>query len=345
MRYEHYNDVGAVATPKLGAKYSPNDDVDFETSWGKSFKAPTLFQEYLTRAAYLYKPTLLGGSDRTPGDTALYIYGGNPDLKPEHATTWTDTLSWHPRSSPGLRAELSYFQIAYNGRVVLPIQPATVALSNPNFAQFVIFNPTPAEVEADVASAPAGLLNFSGYTYNPATVIAIVNNIYTNVVRQDVHGVDASLIYPFPLWAGQATLTAAGTWLVSHQKTTATSAATALAGTAFYPPHLRSRDGISWEKRGFVLSAFINYIGGIRDVFVTPPTKGDSMTTVDATAVYHAPASAGILSNTDVSLSVLNIGDAHPPYLENHSDYAPHFDSTNYSDIGRFVSFSIAKHF
>ncbi|MFX5510210.1 TonB-dependent receptor, partial [Acinetobacter baumannii] len=44
VRYERYPGVDAVATPKLGIIYAPTADIAIKGSWGRSFRAPTLFQ-------------------------------------------------------------------------------------------------------------------------------------------------------------------------------------------------------------------------------------------------------------------------------------------------------------
>src|SRR3546814_94272 len=46
---------------------------------------------------------------------------------------------------------------------------------------------------------------------------------------------------------------------------------------------------------------------------------------------------SGFLSNTSVSLSVLNIFNEKPPYIRTTSAIGYHYDSTNYSTVGRFV--------
>ena len=89
LRAEDYDSFGRIATPKVGLVYEPTADLSIKGTWGKSFKAPTLFQRYWTKTAYLYDPAPFGGSGFPAGSTVLVNWGGNTDLKPERATTWS----------------------------------------------------------------------------------------------------------------------------------------------------------------------------------------------------------------------------------------------------------------
>src|SRR3546814_13461810 len=46
VRYEDYPGIGDVATPKFGLIYAPNTTFEIKASWGTSFRAPSLRQEY-----------------------------------------------------------------------------------------------------------------------------------------------------------------------------------------------------------------------------------------------------------------------------------------------------------
>jgi hypothetical protein len=46
------------------------------------------------------------------------VSGGNTNLKPERANTWSATLDFHPVAISGLRIEVSYFDVKYRDRIV-----------------------------------------------------------------------------------------------------------------------------------------------------------------------------------------------------------------------------------
>lgn len=207
LRYERYPGVDSVATPKIGIIYAPVADVTIKGSWGKSFRAPTLFQQYQVRSALLYPAASLGGT-YPAGATALLLQGGNPALKPERARTWTATIEFTPHQLAGLHLQLGYFSTHYTDRIVTPISFQAQALSNPLYAGQVSLAPGVGAVTAAIADA-AQFFNVSGRPYDPANVVAIVDNSNVNAGRQSIHGVDLLADYRTDLGADGGTLTVA----------------------------------------------------------------------------------------------------------------------------------------
>ncbi|WP_343162758.1 TonB-dependent receptor [Oleiagrimonas sp. C23AA] len=339
IRGEDYDSFGGVTTPKLGLLYSPNADLTLKASWGKSFKVPTLSQQYLTRDAYLFPAAALGGSGYAPDATVLYLTGGNPNLKPERARTWSASLAFHPEAVSGLEAQLSWFSVDYTDRVVQPLVPAQ-ALSNPAFAPFI--------QQAPSAAALAQLLqgfrftNATGVPYDPDKVVAVAPNLFMNTSRQRARGLDASGSYRFDLAAGRFTLRGSASWLHSTQKNSSEQPSYDLAGTLFYPAKLNSRVGVVWQRGGFTASLFGNYKSGVTNT--ADGSKGASFTTFDTTLRYDTGASGDAWSDVALELSVQNVLNRAPPlYAVTSRTYAP-YDSTNYSAIGRYLSLSVSKH-
>jgi outer membrane receptor protein involved in Fe transport len=339
IRGEHYDSFGGVTTPKLGLIYGPSSDFTMKASWGKSFKVPTLAQQYLTRDAYLFPAAALGGTGYAPGATVLYLTGGNPDLDPERARTWSASLAFHPDALAGLEAELTWFDVDYTDRVVQPLVPAQ-ALSNPAFASFLRVAPSAAELAQVLQSFR--FTNATGVAYDPAKVAAIAPNLFMNTARQRAKGLDASGSYRFDLASGQLTLRGSASWLHSTQQTSAAQPAHDLAGTLFYPARVNSRIGAVWQQGGLSASLFGNYKSGVTNT--ANGKKGASFTTVDATLRYDTGARDDAWSGVVLQLSVQNALDRAPPlYAVTSRTYAP-FDSTNYSAIGRYFDLSISKH-
>lgn len=341
VRGEDYKSFGGVTTPKLGLIYSPSVNLTLRTSWGKSFKAPTLLQQYGTYFVYLYPATLVGGTGYPSDATVLMPYGGNPDLKAERARTWSASLAFHPEAIPGLQAELTWFDIDYTDRVLLPIAGAAEALRNPIYEQFVSYYPTTAEQVGVIATSVFS--NFSGAAYDPSNVVAIASNRYINVARQQINGLDLSGSYLFDLDSSRLTVRGSVSWLESTQQTTAVQSAHDLAGTLFNPAKLNSRLGAVWSRGGFTASSFVNYTGGVTDTMDDNRTA--SFTTLDAALRYDTGERNGVLSGLAFDVSGQNLFNRAPPLFTPTSATAAPYDSTNYSAIGRFVSLSVSKHF
>lgn len=342
LRYERYPGVDAVATPKFGLIYAPSPDVEFKASWGKSFRAPTFFQRYQLQSVYLAPPSIFGGSGYAAGSTVLYVAGGNAALKPERATSWSATFVAHPRGVPGLRLELSYFSIRYRDRIVQPITFLSQALTNPIYRDRVLLTPSPATQSAIIAGG-GEFLNLTAGSYDPASVVAVVNNANFNAGRQTARGVDILAAYRAELGSGQALLFSANaSYLESDQQLSASQPVLPLAGLVFNPPHWRGRSTLAWEAGGFRLEAAVAYVGGVDDTRRTPVRIG-SMTTADLTARYRTGSGHGLLGGLDLTLSVANLFNAAPAAIATTLPYDAPYDSTNYSPVGRFVSFGIAK--
>jgi iron complex outermembrane receptor protein len=346
-RYEHYSNFGGVETPKLSLVYSPIDDIDIKGSWGQSFKTPTMLQEYQGDYAVYEPASFLGATGYPATATALYSVGGNLHLQPERATSWDATLDWHPHEIAGLDIQASYFNIVYYDRIITPVAVTSAALSDPAYRPFITYNPSAALLQSVINSASLGFINVigGGSVYDPAGVVALVRDVYTNATRQDIEGVDFSADYHFEVGAGVMTVTESTSWLDSRQQTTSQSSEIDLSGTVYNPPRWHSRTGLVWSQGPVTLSTYYNFLGGVRDVLVTPNRAGGSMGTVDFTAIYRAPSSVDWLRNLDVTLAIQNVGDVKPPFANTStaSEVAFHYDSTNYSAVGRLVSLMLTK--
>lgn len=342
MRGEDYDSFGQVTTPKLGVIYDPTADLTLKASWGKSFKAPTLAQLYGNKYAYLWSASRVGASGSPADATVLMSYGGNADLQAERARTWTTSLAFHPEALPGFDAELSWFDIDYTDRVVLPLNYLQ-ALSNPAYADYVDKSPTPEKIQELFAVYGGTFYNLSGTAYDPSKVVAIIRDQYLNAARQRIKGLDLSGSYRFDLGRGQLAVRGSASWLESKQTTSAGQAEQTLAGTVFNPARLNGRIGAVWASGGFSVSGFVNYTGGVANRLATGTEKTASFTTVDTTINYDVDERAGAFSGLTLGLSVQNLLNRAPPlYTSAFATYVP-YDATNYSAIGRFISVSVSK--
>ncbi|MEG8065977.1 TonB-dependent receptor [Xanthomonas hortorum pv. gardneri] len=342
VRGEDYSSFGGVTTPKFGVLYSPGSDVTLKASWGKSFKAPTLFERNYAQEAWLFQPGAFGGVGFPAGTTVLVADGGNQDLQPERAITRSVSLAWHPEALDGLEAELTWFGVDYSNRVLQPITNASQALRNPIYAPFVDRSPTP-QAQADVIALASRFSNFAGVAYDPSRVAAIIYTQYANVAQQDIEGADLSGSYRVALARGTLTLRGSASWLDSTQQTLPTQAAFDLAGTLFNPPTLSSRVGAVWQQGGLTASLFGNYRGGVRNR--ADGVESASFTTVDMALRYATGARRDAWAGLEFGVSVDNAFDRDPPlYRVTSPLYVAAYDSTNSSAIGRFVSVSVSKH-
>ena len=347
VRYERYEGIDEVATPKLGLVYQPHPDITVRASWGRSFKVPTLNQvNQVLQGALLPGRFFVPQPDPAlaPGATILLLGGGNPDLRAERAATWSATLELRPRLLHGLRIEASYFDIDYRDRITSPISGVLSALPNPIYRDLIIFNPTVDQVNSLIATLPQGLSNQTGQPFDPASVAAIVDTALRNTAREHLRGVDFSADYPIRLGPDDRLLISASvSYLENDLQLTPVQPLTQRVGTIFNPPHWRGRLAAVWQGRRAGLSAALNYVGATRDNRFPEAGPVGPFVTLDVSASLRTGAEAGPFRNVELRLSALNLLDEAPDMILNSQPEAPSYDSTNQSPVGRFVSLSVRK--
>lgn len=344
LRYEHWNRIASVTTPKLGAIYQPVPDLTLRATWGKSFKIPTLQQVNDPQEAILIPGFIFSPAPQPAGAPVLLLTGGSPNLKPERATTWSGTLEVRPNFIPGLRLQATYFHIDYRDRLATPFTSVVSALYNPLYDDFITYNPSAADVNALVATIPGGLVNQTGAPFDPAGVGAIVDTSLRNSERQRIHGVDLDGDYRLDLGRfGILLLTGSASYLHSDQQLSAGQPFLPLAGTIFHPPHWRGRAGLTWDHHGQSLSAFLNYSGPNTDNVLAAERKVGDFTTLNLTATLRARVASGPLHNVELRLSALNVLNQEPHVIRIVYPSEAPYDSTNESPVGRFVGASLRK--
>lgn len=343
LRYEDYPGMAQLATPRLGLVYSPLLGLSLKGSWARSFKAPTLYQQYVSYQAYLLPAAAYGAG--SADQTFLYASGGNPDLKPERARSWTAGFELAPPSLPALHMSASFFDIRYRNRVVQPISGGIgAALGDPGYASLIGFDPAPDTLAQVIVGAEGGLQNFSGLPYDPAGVVAIVDNRNRNVALQAIHGIDAQATWRQDLGHARSLLfDLAGTWLVSRQQVSDALPQSQLSGTLFNPPRLRLRASAQYEAQRFRIAAYANYTGKLVDRRLAAHTTIAASTTFDLSASYDLIAGAGPEPALSIALTANNLFNDKPPLIAQTGPTDTPYDSTNYSPIGRFLAVGIKR--
>jgi len=339
-RYDDYSDSEGKFVPKVGFVYGPADSVNIRASMGKSFSAPTI--RSLTGPVQVDVLSIPDPNSPSGTSQILYSNGGNSALKPETATTWSAGIDYDPEWAPGLHLTATYFDIDYRNRVFGFTEPQN-SFTDPTYSPLVTRNPSASAQSALIAGAGGGFFNFSGAPYNPATTTAIVNGTSVNLSRQQISGVDLGGAYKMPLRGGVLNLFLNGTYLTLTQQITPASSSENIAGIAFNPPRIRVRGGGTWTSGPWSTTLTANWLGSSTNTYVVPFTKISSWTTVDAQVAY-APRLTGIWSGVKLSLSAQNLFNRNPPYLT-FDGFLPgvHYDSTNASPLGRFVTAQLRK--
>lgn len=342
VRYESYANIGDAAAPKIGLIYKPFHDVTIRTSWGRSFKAPTLYQAYQIRYGNIVPGDFFA---RIPaGAAVLAVAGGNNSLKPERARTWTASIAFEPSLIEGLKVEASYFDIKFRDRVASPLTDTLNAFADPTNGDIAILNPTAQQISEALSRLPQGASNFTGLPDSAVVIGGILDGSLQNAALQTVKGVDLAFRYLHPIGAGQTLqLTASSSYQTSEQQLASGRPMVQLSGVVFNPPHWRGRVSGTYQRAGISFSVVGSYIGGTLDNRFRPFERIGSFTTLDAIMRVRSAASHGVFEGVDATLAVLNLLNEKPAFVRKTSAVDLPYDSTNHSVAGRVISFAITK--
>src|SRR3546814_3067727 len=100
-RYASNDSAGGTTTPQFGVTWAVTQDLDIRASWGKSFKAPTITQQYQGKGSSLLTAQSFGIADAPADATVLSATGGNQDLAPERSEVVTAGFVFSPSFATG----------------------------------------------------------------------------------------------------------------------------------------------------------------------------------------------------------------------------------------------------
>lgn len=185
VRATDYSTSGYVTTWKVGATYSPIEDITFRATRSRDIRAPNLselFQTGLTESAVVIDPEQPANSpDRSP--TIFLVRSGNTGLNPEKADTLGLGLVIQPRLLPGFAASVDFYNIR--------IEDAISAV----------------DAQTEINQCFAGNALFcSQVTRNAAGLITSVAVSPVNFARQVARGLDFEASYRRPLLGGNVGL-------------------------------------------------------------------------------------------------------------------------------------------
>lgn len=334
-RFEDYGDIGQTTSPKVGILWEPTTGILLKANYGRSFRAPALRELNDPPSA---SPSILPrGSAQI---LSMILYGGNPDLEPEEADTWTAGFELRPSLVPGLSLGVNLFRTDFDNRIGQPaLESILTALSDPSLAPFVR-TLAPATNASDRAAIQAILdLPTTGLRdLFPATDHgAIVDARYVNTARVQVEGLDFNAGYGFDLGPNAIDLGLNLTWLDRFDaQPTPTSPTVSQIDRPNFPVGLRGRASAGWSRAGWTLSPSVNYVGDYHDL---SGKRIDAWATVDL-LVRWAPE-AGVLSGTAISFTVQNLFDQDPPFYDAPEGVG--YDAANAHVLGRFASLQFTK--
>ena len=352
-RHEKYSDFQDANNPKLGLTYVPFDDITLKGTWGRSFHAPGLWEEYGPRATFAENASSFGIN--SPGMIGLYGAGANPNLRPETTRDWTTSFDYRPSWLTGAKVTATVYGIDYRNRIVVPLSTTVGILGNPIYAPFIVVDPS-AGLISTVTNPPYDFSNFTSSRVSPSNVFAYYQAYYQNVARQKVSGVDLLFDYHLNSAIGLWNPSFNVTHIEINQYATPDAPRNDISGTIFNVPRYRARGGLAWVEGRWSASGFVNYTSSEIDnsgtfVAASKVRNGSvgSWTTVDVQLTYEVLASTPLLNHLRAAISAQNLFDSAPPFVPKASTVGQYaglgYDPANASPLGRFLSLTVTKKF
>lgn len=343
-RWDHYSDFGSTTNPKIGFTWEPADGVNFRGSYGRSFRAPGLRDLGSTVGSYYSAAALVdafGARDPSRGAAqvnTILLFGGNQDLKPETARTYSFGVDLRPRFAPNLTASVTYYDIKYDDVIGTPSGLGALLFSDPTFVSRVIRNPTPAQLSAAIANTVPFFYTFAAVP----TIGNILDLRQGNFGVRETNGIDFEIRYRRTMGFGTIFAGIAGNYILnySNQLSPTSVESNSLQGGI---PRATLRTTLGFTAGPVTFVNFVNHRSGVRASYASPTGTGlykaDGYTTVDLRLSVRLP-DAGFARGTELGLQVNDLFDATPPFF-------PGTDGIGgaYNPIGRYAALSLRTSF
>lgn len=349
VRHDDYSDVGGTTNPKFGFNYRPFDGLKIRGNWGKSFHAPSLSD--LGTAVDSRVQILPVSPFRRAEDPAfpaaglpnllrptILLAGGNPNLRPETADTWSLGADFTPAFASGLKISATYWNVDFRNAIqVPPFFTGAAFYANPNYTSFYTLSPTLAQVQAAAGSLRLdGAASLASLYAGPFTPYVLIDARRNNLGSIKTDGIDFDISYRTDTGFGSVDAGVAGSYVLNRD-------VQAVRGGPF----------VDFLENGYGQLSFVGTVGAkvgsltarvtvnYKDGYpiVGDPTQSDvaSFTSVNMFLNFDIPAE-GILGGTSLSMNVDNIFDKTPPYRND-------VDGVEYTNLGRVVSIGLRKTF
>lgn len=336
-RIERYGDFGQTTNPKLGLLWAPSDALALRVSYGTSFRAPNMPELYQLANN---SPVLSQGPSGQV--LSMLMSGGNRDLEPESATTWSAGFDYASSALPGLKLSGTWFDIEFTDQIGTPVltDPAN-ALKNPAFAPFVTYvdpvnNPADlTRIRALMAASTSANIGL----FPPEAYRAIIDARFVNTGSVRVRGVDGSASYGFERGRDRFDLAASFSYLIDFERRfTPTAPVTDSLNLPGQPVDLRGRLSGSWTRGDYGASLALNYVDAYKS---ETDRKIDAGATTDLQLRWAPQQKAGALDGLSLALNVQNLFDVDPPFYDGPTGIG--YDPANADPLGRYVSLQLTK--
>lgn len=340
VRYDYYDDrsdVGGAATPQLGFKYQPTDDVLVRLNVGRSFRAPDLHRMFagVSRSFSETSIKVDPAHPLTVDDSFESISAGNMALTEEKGkfanlgvvTQFTDDLS----------ASIDFWRVSLEGAVYS--QSSTRILENP------IYNMTGKANNCNELSGIGYILQQpDGQAYKD---VFCVRSGTINSAYESSQGIDAELTYKMDLGEyGSLKLTPKLSYTAKKEYQAFAESPRVEETKDDYLPTWKSEFAVRWNKKDLSVNLSWYYLGtgeGKHDWTLKDAAGKDYQQAVWSKLSpferVNLNSSYRIDNHNKVTVGVNNLTDSMPPLFDpGHPSRNSHpyfLENSGYNIIGR----------
>ena len=354
-----------TSTFAAGLSYVPVEDVRIRAQFQRAIRAPNVGELFLPQFGNLtslsdpcagVSPTATAAQCANTGlNPALFglvppdsgqlniLQGGNPDLLPEVANTYTIGAIIQPRQVDGLLVSLDYFNIAVNDQInTIP----------PSFALTSCLNTGDPQFCGLINRAPDGSLTTLPRTVNRIDALSV------NIAGQDVQGIDGRVTYSYDFgkW-GAVNWDYNGTYYIENATTPLPGAGTfdcvGFFNDSCQNPNFEYVHNFTTTYQtnfNVTLNAIWRYRSGVDRVLsidadtgaITPDTSTFA-SSLPAVSYFDVSAFWDVAENIRIRAGVNNLLDRDPPIVPTFGPGGPTGNGGsntypgNYDIAGRFI--------
>ena len=341
-RYDSYSDVGNTTNPKFGITWKPIDSLTIRGNYGTSFNAPSLADSTgaTDTRAQVFQSSPWVSATAAPGDAqrrTILIAGGNPDLTPQKANTYSIGADFKPAFVPGLTIAATYFNVHFTNQIGLVpfFNPSQIYL--PAYTDFVTLNPTLAQAQALLGGFRLdGTPTIEALYANGQSPYVIVDARRNNLGSTDVDGIDFNVAFNRQTGFGAINASIGGTYTLNRTS-----------------EPLPGADIIDELASGTSRLSFIGAVGGTvgrltgraqvthsqgYDVDLANQDRIGSYDVIDLYFAYDL-GTFGFGKGASLTLNVDNVLDTDPPVANTSAGYA------NGATLGRVATVGVRTAF
>jgi iron complex outermembrane recepter protein len=306
-RLDRYSDVGDSLNPQYALIWRPISTLTLRSSFADSFRPPSLFDLHMP----LVQVPVPTADPARNGEFALPIWaaGGNRDLQPSNANSFTTSVLFAPLGRAGLRIAANYWRIRTANTVGVPSAARLLAAEDRFPGRIIRGEPS----AADLAAGLPG----------PLQMIDVTRLNFGSIRTS---GADYSVSFALDTQRGRFMPSLSATWvhdfvtsdLIDGPGITRVGVANLQGSIARW----KAAAGMAWSRQGIGVSGALRYVPSYDDVDIFGHRSGrevHSQSLIDLQlsldlgemASHDSP-----WSGFEIRAGCMNLFDEEPPFAE-----------------------------